>query len=50
MRLLAMAGVGLALCLPSGAAAEDHSIEFIVGNSQGNHRLDCRIIRPWPGD
>lgn len=24
--------------------------EPIIGDSQGNHRLDCTVIRPWAGD
>lgn len=38
----------------STAQADTYSTEIVQGNSQGNHRLDCLVIRPWgesgPGD
>ena len=35
--------VGQAFAAPTGG----YSIETVVGHSNGNHRLDCRVIRPW---
>ena len=29
------------------AADPPYSIQPVVGHSNGNHRLDCRVIRPW---
>jgi len=26
---------------------DEYSEEIVVGHSQGNHRLDCTVIRPW---
>ncbi len=47
----------LAIALPVSVLAQtssDHIIEAssdrIIGPSQGNHRLDCTIIRPWDHD
>lgn len=37
------------LLIPAIAAA-DYSREEVIGPSQGNHRLDCTILRPWTGD
>lgn len=31
----------------STARADGHSTELVQGNSKGNHRLDCLVIRPW---
>ena len=31
----------------SAAHADGHSTEIVQGKSQGNHRLDCLVIRPW---
>ena len=37
------------LLIPAIAAA-DYSREEVIGSSQGNHRLDCTILRPWTSD
>ena len=37
------------LMIPAIASA-DYSREEVIGPSQGNHRLDCTILRPWTGD
>jgi hypothetical protein len=38
-----------AMFLMSPALA-DMSRDDVIGHSQGNHRLDCTILRPWSGD
>jgi dienelactone hydrolase len=48
-RLLILVGVlGVLLVGVSVAAASTaHSEQDIIGHSEGNHRLDCTVIRPW---
>jgi len=38
------------LVFPAFAFAQASRDEPIVGHSEGNHRLDCTVIRPWAGD
>jgi hypothetical protein len=38
------------LAFPVTAFAQTSRSGPIVGHSEGNHRLDCTIIRPWAGD
>jgi len=40
----------LLLTLPSIAFAQTSREGPIIGRSEGNHRLDCTVIRPWEGD
>jgi hypothetical protein len=32
---------------PAFAGSAGYSEQFVTGNSQGNHELDCVVIRPW---
>ncbi|MDH3593272.1 MAG: hypothetical protein OEU09_00460 [Rhodospirillales bacterium] len=51
MKTLATIGSFAALVLlaaQASAGPERYSENLVIGPSQGNHRLDCRIIRPWP--
>ena len=41
--------LAFSLMIPAIASA-DYSTEEVIGPSQGNHRLDCTILRPWTGD
>jgi hypothetical protein len=36
--------------IPASAFAQTSRDEPIIGPSEGNHRLDCTVIRPWEGD
>ena len=38
------------LMIPASAFAQTSRDEPIIGPSEGNHRLDCTVIRPWEGD
>jgi dienelactone hydrolase len=40
----------LVLTIPSMGLAQTSLDGPIIGNSEGNHRLDCTVIRPWEGD
>ena len=40
----------LTVALPTSALTQTSRDEPVVGNSQGNHRFDCTVIRPWAGD
>jgi len=49
--LVTLVFVGSALSAPPAK----YSVEPVVGHSNGNHRLDCKVVRPWasskgPGD
>ncbi len=35
---------------PASAKSARHSEQTVVGKSQGNHELDCVVIRPWRED
>jgi hypothetical protein len=51
MKPHAFAGAVAALVLfagPSFAGSAKYSEQLVVGDSQGNHELDCLVIRPWP--
>lgn len=45
----ALAALAL-LAGPLSAAPAEHSEQLVVGDSQGNHALDCLVIRPWRED
>ncbi len=50
MKTLALIGSLAALALlmgPVSAAPARHSEQLVEGASQGNHELDCTVIRPW---
>jgi hypothetical protein len=38
------------LAIPASAFAQTSRDEPVIGHSEGNHRLDCTVIRPWAGD
>ncbi len=38
------------LTIPAFAFAQTSRDEPVIGHSEGNHRLDCTVIRPWEGD
>ena len=38
------------LTMPGLVFAQTSRDDQIVGHSQGNHRLDCTVVRPWGGD
>jgi hypothetical protein len=38
------------LTIPSTVFAQTSRDEPIIGHSEGNHRLDCTVLRPWEGD
>lgn len=38
------------LTLSSIAFAQTSREGPIIGHSEGNHRLDCTVIRPWEGE
>lgn len=38
------------LAVPALAGPAEHSEQSVTGNSQGNHELDCVVIRPWSND
>lgn len=40
----------LAVAVPASVIAQTSRDEPVIGHSEGNHRLDCTIIRPWEGD
>ena len=41
--------ITLVLATPTLVFA-DYSRDEVIGLSEGNHRLDCTILRPWAGD
>ncbi len=50
MKMRAVIGSLTALALLMGqasAAPVRHSEQLVEGASQGNHELDCTVIRPW---
>ncbi len=50
MKTRATIGSSLSLVLlmgPAAAAPIQHSEQLVEGASQGNHELDCTVIRPW---
>jgi dienelactone hydrolase len=50
MKTLATVGsfaVMALLAAQASASPARHSEEEVIGPSQGNHRLDCTVIRPW---
>lgn len=38
------------MIFPASVFAQTSRDGPIIGNSEGNHRLDCTVIRPWEGD
>jgi dienelactone hydrolase len=53
MRSFVVAGAAAALALFVAAPAVQaggHSEQLVVGDTQGNHDLDCVVIRPWADD
>jgi hypothetical protein len=42
--------VFLLLTVPGLVLAQTSRVDPIIGHSEGNHRLDCTVIRPWAGD
>ena len=38
------------LTIPAYAFAQTSRDKPVIGHSEGNHRLDCTVIRPWEGD
>ena len=49
-RMLTFALFLLAISAPASVFGETSIDGPIVGHSEGNHRLDCTVIRPWGGD
>ena len=50
MKSSVVAGAFAALVLfagPPAARSAEHSEQLVEGTSQGNHELDCLVIRPW---
>ena len=45
----ALAVLALATGVPNARSAE-HSEQNVLGDSKGNHELDCLVIRPWSAD
>ena len=40
----------IAVIFPASVFAQTSRDTPVVGHSEGNHRLDCTVIRPWQGD
>lgn len=38
------------MTVPVAVIAQTSRDDPIIGPSQGNHRLDCTVVRPWAGD
>ena len=41
--------VSFLLTVPGLVFAQTSRDDAIIGHSQGNHRLDCTVVRPWEG-
>ncbi len=53
MKKMVLIGLLVALFCLVGSASASPSVEYsedhVFGPSNGNHRLDCKVIRPWDG-
>lgn len=49
-RIIKLTFVLFLLTVPVVVLAQTSRDDPIIGYSQGNHRLDCTVIRPWHGD
>jgi dienelactone hydrolase len=45
---LKIAGTILFIFSNASVFAETSTVQSSVGHSEGNHRLDCTVVRPWP--